>query len=110
VSAGVPGTTIELCPRCKREILPRRAVNSLRLDMHRAPAKDMARTVDPRVERHRRLKERKERRRSLRSVTREIGIVGALTVLLHGRDARLTMTDTSDDCPDCLKRQRRAVA
>jgi hypothetical protein len=103
-----------MCDGCRRELLRPLASKAVRLDTWRTPAKDM---VDPQSEARRaraeRVRARKDRKRSLRSVTREIGIVGAITMLLRGQDdarARERMRDETEDCQQCLKRQRRAIA
>lgn len=102
---------IALCPRCRRDILPQRAVNSLRRDMWRLASDGMVKHAkpDPKAER---IKARKDRKRSLRSISKDIGIVGAVTLVLRARASDLTgnaASPASDDCPDCLKRQRRVA-
>jgi hypothetical protein len=46
----------------------------------------------------------------MRSVTREIGIVGMVTLALRTRAADVATTIEDEECPECLKRQRRDVA
>lgn len=101
---------VTMCSQCKRDLLRPLAIKATRLDTHRAPTKGM---VDHKAEAERLKAEarraRKEKKRSLRSVTREIGIVGAVKLVLR-TTAMQADTPASDDCPRCLKRQRRRVA
>lgn len=74
--------------------------------MWRAPSTGMVKAVkaDPKAEK---IKARKDKKRSLRSITKEIGIVGAITLALRTRASDISQpSDASDDCPHCLKRQR----
>jgi hypothetical protein len=92
-------SAIELCGRCRREILPAQKGPSWHRDVHRAPAKNMARAVDPKAEK---IKARKERK-SLRSVTREFGFTATATLFLVTRAA--DFAPVNEDCPECAKRQ-----
>lgn len=92
-------SAIELCGRCRREILPGQKGPSWHRDVHRAPAKDMARSSDPKAER---IKARKERK-SLRVVTRESGFVASATLFLTTRAA--DFAPVQEECEACLKRQ-----
>jgi hypothetical protein len=111
--------SVELCAQCKRETLPQRRVSSLAKNAHRAPARDMVDRRAARVERacrvtdverarHSRKLERRDKKRSLRSVTREIGILGAIKVVLDARNLP-PAAPLSEDCPQCLKRRRPAA-
>jgi hypothetical protein len=79
--------------------------------MHRAPAAGMIeRASDPRADKIRR---RKSRRASLRTLTKEIGIVGAIRASLDARQvARLQVgaglvQQVEENCPRCLAKRRR---
>jgi hypothetical protein len=99
---------VDLCAQCKRETLPDRRRPGIVKDAHRAAAKDMTITPDPRTER---IKRRKSRGRDLRQLTRELGIVGMIKLSLDARQvARLQCVrppEVDENCPRCLARRRR---
>jgi hypothetical protein len=101
--------SIQLCRRCKKDVLPQRAVGSLRLDMHRAPAKGMAAKADPKAER---IKARKDRKhRSLRAEVKAHGIANTVRLVLSGELAALAPRahgSSDDECPECQRLQRSA--
>lgn len=75
--------------------------------MHRAPAKGMADDLpsDPRAEKIRR---RKARKQPLRVATRELGFVGVVKLELDAR--RLTRTvAVSEECEDCQRLNRKTA-
>lgn len=102
---------IALCPRCRRDVLPAGfRPSSLARFALRSAADGMVKAAKPDLKAER-IKARKEKKRSLRSITKEIGIVGAVTLVLRARasDSINAASPASDDCPDCLKRQRRVA-
>jgi hypothetical protein len=107
VSAAVD-RPVDMCSRCKRELVPRLAVNSLRRDMWRAPADGMATAPDPKAERIRARKDRKERR-SVATLAATIGITGPMTFSLSTA-ALAPATPADEECPDCIRRRNRTAA
>jgi hypothetical protein len=98
--------SVELCARCRRETLPKRKRSSIVRDSLRAPAKGMTKKPTPADLRAERVRSRKEKKRSLRSLTREVGILGAIKLSLDGRQLR-AIVPISENCQRCLKRRKR---
>lgn len=99
---GVVGTVqIALCPRCRRETLPRAHAPAWHQDVHRAASKGMTAPVNRAAER---IKRRKAEKAKLRATIREHGIAAAAKVFA------LTTTVVaplmSEECADCLRLQR----
>lgn len=98
-----------MCAQCKRETLPDRRRPGLVSDMHRAPTDGMVKAPAPLDPEAAKVKRRKDKKRSLRSLTREVGIAGAIVLSLDARQvARFQRLPTTIDenCQRCLARRR----
>lgn len=90
-------STIRMCRRCEREILPKQFGNALSRDVLRKAADGMTTEPDAQAEK---IKARRERKKGGRYMTH--ATLGD-TVKLLLRGATLPATPISEECEDCLK-------
>jgi len=99
---------VDLCADCRRETLPERARPGIVKDANRSAAKGMTPERDARADK---IRQRKARKRDMRDLTREHGIIGAIKLSLDARQvARLqnrAMGEVDENCQRCLARRRR---
>lgn len=96
---------VVLCNRCRRAILPKKFGSTLRdanrgdgiHDTERDSEQRAPLTIPPLNTPGRKAA---RTNRSLRAVTRDVGIVGAMKLLLDAR--QLATVPASEDCADCL--------
>lgn len=93
---------IDLCPRCRRQVLPRLAQPSWHREKHRAPHSEAEPDPSPQAQKAQRRNTRKAERSSLRKQIRVHGLIHAAKFFLS---LKAPLPPPSDDCPDCLKLQ-----
>jgi hypothetical protein len=110
-----PRRPIALCRQCRRETLPSLKLPSWHRDTHRAAASGMVTTPDPKAERKRRAKARRQEKRATKQLVR---LVAAATATLPSPSVvrRLLTTagyravERSEDCERCQAMQERLQA
>jgi hypothetical protein len=97
-------SAIALCPRCRRETVPQLKESSWHKDVHRAAAADMVTEPDPRAER---IKDRKARKESLRAKTRVLGFAAVAKEFIT---SEIVASAPNEDCEECAAIQRKRSA